>query len=95
MISPIDNYIKSFSEAGSDIITFHQATNNTAHTIGLIKKYKDWDILKTQISISLIEKYINEIDLILIMSVEPGFGGQKFQVLDKVKSLKKIISEET
>ena len=55
MISPVDKYIKSFSEAGSDIITFHpEATNNTAHTIGLIKKYKkSWSILKTQITYKL------------------------------------------
>ena len=99
MISPVDNYIKSFSEAGSDIITFHpEATNNTAHTISLIKKYKKkvGISLKPKSSINLIEKYINEIDLILIMSVEPGFGGQKFmpEVLDKTKSLKNIITEK-
>ena len=99
MISPVDNYIKQFSEAGSDIITFHpEATNNTAHTIGLIKKYKKkvGISLKPKSNIDLIEKYLNEIDLILIMSVEPGFGGQKFmpEVLDKVKKLRKIISEK-
>ncbi len=99
MISPVDNYIKQFSEAGSDIITFHpEATDNIAHTIGLIKKYKKkvGISLKPKSNISLIEKYLNEIDLILIMSVEPGFGGQKFmpEVLDKVKRLKKIISEK-
>ena len=95
MISPVDNYIKSFSEAGSDIITFHpEATDNTPNTIGLIKKYKKkvGVSLKPKSSINLIEKYINEIDLILIMSVNPGFGGQKFmpEVLDKIKELKKI-----
>ena len=99
MISPVDNYIKQFSEAGSDIITFHpEATNNTAHTIGLIKKYKKkvGISLKPKSNIDLIEKYLNEIDLILIMSVETGFGGQKFmpEVLDKVKKLKKIIAEK-
>ena len=99
MISPVDNYIKQFSEAGADIITFHpEATDNVAHTIGLIKKYKKkvGISLKPKSNISLIEKYLNEIDLILIMSVEPGFGGQKFMpvVLDKVKRLKKIISEK-
>ena len=93
MISPVDNYIKQFSEAGSDIITFHpEATDNTSHTIGLIKKYKKkvGISLKPKSNINLIEKYLNEIDLILIMSVEPGFGGQKFmpEVLDKVKKLR-------
>ena len=99
MIYPVDNYIKQFSEAGSDIITFHpEATDNTSHTISLIKKFnkKVGISLKPKSNISLIEKYLNEIDLILIMSVEPGFGGQKFmpEVLDKVKRLKKIISEK-
>ena len=79
MISPVDNYIKQFSEAGSDIITFHpEATKSTAHTISLIKKYKKkvGVSLKPKSSINLIQKYLNEIDLILVMSVEPGFGGQ-------------------
>ena len=95
----IDNYINQFWEAGSDIISFHrEATENTARTIGLIKiYYKMVGIsLKPKSNIDLIEKYLNQIDLILIMSVEPGFGGQKFmpEVLDKVKRLRKIISEK-
>tara|TARA_A100001388_G_scaffold270067_1_gene247160 strand:- start:493 stop:948 length:456 start_codon:yes stop_codon:yes gene_type:complete len=99
MISPVDNYIKQYSEAGSDIITFHpEATNDTAHTISLIRKYKKkvGVSLKPKSNINLIEKYLDEIDLILIMSVEPGFGGQKFmpEVLDKVKTLRKIVSEK-
>ena len=99
MISPVDNYIKQFSEAGSDIITFHpEATENISHTIRLIKKYnkKVGISLKPKSNISLIEKHLNEIDLILIMSVEPGFGGQKFmpEVLEKVKILRKTISEK-
>ena len=98
MISPVDNYIKQFSEAGSDIITFHpEATENISHTIGLIKKYnkKVGISLKPKSNISLIEKHLNEIDLILIMSVEPGFAGQKFipDVLNKTKALKEIISK--
>ena len=99
MISPVDNYIKQYADAGSDIITFHpEATNNTAHTISLIRKYKKkvGVSLKPKSNINLIEKYLDEIDLILIMSVEPGFGGQKFmpEVLDKVKTLRKIVSEK-
>ena len=99
MISPVDNYIKQFSEAGSDIITFHpEATENISHTIGLIKKYnkKVGISLKPKSNISLIEKHLNEIDLILIMSVEPGFGGQKFipEVLGKTRKLKEIIEQK-
>ena len=98
MISPVDKYIKPFSEAGADIITFHpEATNDTNNTISLIKKYKKQVgvSLKPKSNIDLIKKFLDKIDLVLIMSVEPGFGGQKFMpdVLNKVKSLKKIISD--
>tara|TARA_B100001778_G_C18478331_1_gene579112 strand:+ start:182 stop:844 length:663 start_codon:yes stop_codon:yes gene_type:complete len=98
MISPVDQYIKPFSEAGADIITFHpEATNDINNTISLIKKYKKkvGISLKPKSNIDLIKKILDKIDLVLIMSVEPGFGGQKFmpEVLDKVKSLKKIISD--
>ena len=98
MISPVDEYIKPFSEAGADIITFHpEATDDTNKTISLIKKYKKQVgiSLKPKSNIDLIKKFLDKIDLVLIMSVEPGFGGQKFMpdILDKVKSLKKIISD--
>ena len=94
MISPVDNFIEDFSKAGADIITFHpEATPNITHTINLIKKEgkKVGISLKPKSKIELIEKYIDQVDLILIMSVEPGFGGQKFmpEVLDKIKELKK------
>ena len=99
MISPVDNFIKDFSNAGADIITFHpEATENTSQTIQLIKneKKKVGISLKPKSKIDLVEKYLHEIDLVLIMSVEPGFGGQKFmpEVLDKTKQLKKIIEEK-
>ena len=99
MISPVDNFIKDFSEAGADIITFHpEATTNVLNTINLIRNEKKMVgiSLKPKSKIELIEKYIDQVDLILIMSVEPGFGGQKFmpEVLNKVKKLRKIISEK-
>ena len=99
MISPVDNFIKDFAEAGADIITFHpEATQNISNTINLIKKEnkKVGISLKPKSEIRLIEKYLSEIDLVLIMSVEPGFGGQKFmpEVLDKTKDLKRIIEEK-
>ncbi len=99
MISPVDNFIKDFSNAGADIITFHpEATENTSKTIQLIKneKKKVGISLKPKSKIDLVEKYLHEIDLVLIMSVEPGFGGQKFmpEVLEKTKELKKIIGEK-
>ena len=96
MIKPVDKYIQSFADAGADIITFHpEATPNTGETIKLIKKFnkKVGISLKPKSDISIIEKYLEEIDLILIMSVEPGFAGQKFipNVLPKLKRLKEII----
>ena len=99
MISPVNNFIKDFAEAGADIITFHpEATENVSETINLIKKLgkKVGISLKPKSQINLIEDHLNEIDLILIMSVEPGFGGQKFMpsVLEKMKKLRNIINEK-
>ena len=99
MISPVNNFIRDFANAGADIITFHpEATENMSETISLIKKLgkKVGVSLKPKSQISLIEDYLNDIDLILIMSVEPGFGGQKFmpEVLDKVRKLRNFINEK-
>ena len=98
MISPVNNFIKDFADAGADIITFHpEATDNVSETINLIKKLgkKVGISLKPKSQIDLIKDHLNEIDLILIMSVNPGFGGQKFmpEVLDKIKILKSIVDE--
>ena len=99
MISPVDNYIEEFALAGSDIITFHpEATSDTKKTINLIKKYnkKVGISLKPKSKIELILDHLESIDLILVMSVEPGFGGQKFmpEVLKKIKSLNQIIKDK-
>ena len=99
MISPVDNFIKDFSDAGSDIITFHpEATKDVRNTIKLIKKEgkKVGISLKPKSKIDLIEKYIEEVDLILVMSVEPGFAGQKFmpEVLDKTKKIRELINSK-
>ena len=95
MISPVHKYIKDYADAGADIITIHpEATENLKNSIDLIKKLnkKVGVSLNPETKTNLITDYLNEIDLILIMSVNPGFGGQKFmpQVLDKIKDLKKI-----
>tara|TARA_B110001452_G_C15140702_1_gene397179 strand:- start:323 stop:985 length:663 start_codon:yes stop_codon:yes gene_type:complete len=99
MISPVDNFIKDFANAGADIITFHpEATPDISNTIELIKKEnkKVGISLKPKSEIKLIEKVLNDIDLVLIMSVEPGFGGQKFmpEVLEKTKILKELIDKK-
>ena len=100
MISPVDNFIKDFADAGADIITFHpEATSDVSKTIRLIKDQnkKVGISLKPKSEISLIKDYLKEIDLVLIMSVEPGFGGQKFmpEVLDKTRTVRKLINEQS
>ena len=99
MIAPVDNFIRDFAEAGADIITFHpEATENISETISLIKKLekKVGVSLKPKSQLNLIENHLSEIDLILIMSVEPGFGGQKFmpEVLSKMKKLRNLVNEK-
>ena len=99
MIAPVNNFIKDFAEAGADIITFHpEATPNILNTINLIKKEgkKVGISLKPKSKIELIENHIELLDLVLIMSVEPGFGGQKFmpEVLPKIKELVDIRKEQ-
>ena len=99
MISPVDNFIKDFADAGADIITFHpEATLDVSKTIKLIKNQnkKVGISLKPKSEIKLIKDYLSEIDLVLIMSVEPGFGGQKFmpEVLEKTKAIRKLINEK-
>ena len=99
MISPVDNFIKDFADAGADIITFHpEATENVSKTIKLIKDQnkKVGISLKPNSEINLIKDYLNLIDLVLIMSVEPGFGGQKFmpEVLKKTKVIRDLINQK-
>jgi ribulose-phosphate 3-epimerase len=99
MISPVDNFIKDFADAGADIITFHpEATSDVSKTIKLIKDQnkKVGISLKPKSKIDLVKDYLNQIDLVLIMSVEPGFGGQKFMpdVLEKTKAVRDLIDEQ-
>ena len=95
MISPVHRYIKNFAEAGSDIITIHpEATENLKESIILIKELnkKVGISLNPNTEIKVIESQLNNIDLVLIMSVFPGFGGQKFitETIKKIKDLKEI-----
>ena len=100
MISPVDNFIKDFSDAGADIITFHpEATSDVKNTIRLIKDQnkKVGISLKPKSGIDLLKNHLNQIDLVLIMSVEPGFGGQKFmpEVLEKTRVIRDLISQKS
>ena len=99
MISPVHKYIKNFADAGADIITIHpEATDNLIQTVNEIKKFgkRAGVSLNPETSIKKLIPIINSIDLVLIMSVHPGFGGQKFikKTLEKVKLLRKEIDHK-
>ena len=99
MISPVHKYIEAYSNAGADIITIHpEATDDLKTSILKIKELnkKVGISLNPETQTDVILNYIDQIDLVLIMSVNPGFGGQKFmpEVLPKVIELKKIQQEK-
>ena len=98
MIAPVHKYIQAYSDAGADIITIHpEATDNLESSILKIKSLnkKVGVSLNPESKLDLITNYLEKVDLVLIMSVNPGFGGQKFmpEVLNKVKQLKDIQSK--
>ena len=95
MIDPVHKYIKNFAEAGSDIITIHpEATKSLEESINHIKSFKKkvGVSLNPDTKIDVIKDVLSQIDLVLIMSVYPGFGGQKFmpEVIEKITNLKRI-----
>ena len=98
MISPASKFIRDFAEAGADIITIHEEINeNVLLCLKQIKKFgiKAGISIKPKTSYLNIKKFLDHVDLILIMTVEPGFGGQKFlnSQLNKIKKIKKLIGE--
>ncbi len=99
MISPVHNFIKNFAEAGADIITIHpEATENLSNSIKKIRSYnkKVGVSLNPETSVNKVLPILSSLDLVLIMSVNPGFGGQKFmeETLEKVKLLRKEIDSK-
>ena len=99
MISPVHEYIEAYADAGADIITIHpEATENLQQSIDRIKKFKKkvGVSLNPKTEVDVIKEFLDQIDLVLIMSVNPGFGGQKFmpEVLSKVKKLADIRNKE-
>ncbi len=97
MIESVDNFVEAFVKAGADIITFHPEASNDSHkTINLIKSMdkKVGIALSPDTSEDILNDFINDIDLILVMTVNPGYGGQKFMPLtDKIKKVKEIIDK--
>jgi ribulose-phosphate 3-epimerase len=99
MISPVHKYIQAYADAGADIITIHpEATDNLQSSINKIKEFKKkvGVSLNPETKVNIITDFLNQIDLVLIMSVNPGFGGQKFmpEVLSKIKELVSIRKKE-
>ena len=99
MIDPVIQFIPSFINAGADIITIHhEIEEDVFDCIKLIKKFgkKAGISIKPKTNANEIEKYLDLVDLILIMTVEPGFGGQKFitSQINKIKEIKKIVSNK-
>ena len=99
MISPVHKYIKDFADAGANIITIHpEATEDLKESIDLIRSLniKVGVSLNPNSEIDLIKDTLKDIDLVLIMSVHPGFGGQKFipDVIKKIEKLKLIKNEK-
>ena len=95
MISPVHKYIEDYAKAGANIITIHpEATNNLKESIDLIKKLnvKVGVSLNPDTKIDVIENILDQVDLVLVMSVYPGFGGQKFipDVVRKIENLGKL-----
>ena len=95
MISPVHKYIEAYADAGADIITIHpEATNNMDLSITKIRALnkKVGISLNPETKVDVLIDHLNKIDLVLIMSVNPGFGGQKFmpEVLEKIRELKLI-----
>ena len=100
MIQPVNDLAKSFAEAGADLISFHpEAVENINETIELIKSHgcKVGIAINPDTSLSVLEDIIQDIDLILLMSVYPGFGGQKFieSTIDKIQDAKKLIETQS
>ena len=100
MIQPVNDLAKSFAEAGADLISFHpEAVENINETIELIKSHgcKVGIAINPDTSLSVLEDIIHDIDLILLMSVYPGFGGQKFieTTIDKIQDAKKLIETQS
>ena len=99
MISPVHKYIGAYADAGADIITIHpEATDNLINSIKHIREFKKkvGVSLNPDTKINVITNLLDQIDLVLIMSVFPGFGGQKFmpEVISKIKELKKIKNQK-
>ena len=97
MIAPVDNYITAFAEAGADIITFHPEAGPHPHRTAQAIRAAGCKVgvsLNPATPVSVLDHLLDEIDLVLIMSVNPGFGGQSFidSQLDKIRTVRGLIN---
>jgi ribulose-phosphate 3-epimerase len=99
MITPVNDLAKSFANAGADLISFHpEAVDDVDETIGIIRESgcKVGIAINPDTSLSVLENIITDIDLVLLMSVYPGFGGQEFieDTIEKIADAKKLIDQQ-
>ena len=99
MVKPVDSLIEDFAKAGATYITFHpEASDHVDRSLQLVKKYgcKTGLVLNPATSLSLLENCWDKLDMVLLMSVNPGFGGQNFipSVLDKISTLRQSIDDK-
>ena len=98
MVDPVDDLVKMFADAGADLISFHpNATANVSETINKIKDLgcQAGIAINPEEEVTVAEQYLEDIDLVLLMSVNPGFGGQKFidTVVEKISYVRKLINK--
>jgi len=99
MVKPVDSLIEDFAKAGATYITFHpEASDHVDRSLQLVKKYgcKTGLVLNPATSLSLLENCWDKLDMVLLMSVNPGFGGQNFipSVIDKITRLRQMIDDK-
>tara|TARA_B100000989_G_scaffold110383_1_gene80986 strand:- start:2592 stop:3260 length:669 start_codon:yes stop_codon:yes gene_type:complete len=100
MVQPVDDLIKMFADSGASSITFHpEASKDPEKSLSLIEDLgcKPGLVLNPDISLDVINPYLESLYMVLLMSVFPGFGGQKFipEVLDKIKNLRTLIDDKS
>ena len=98
MVKPVDNIVPEFAKAGASMITFHvEASEHIDRTLQLIKEHgcKAGVVLNPATPLSCLDYIMDKVDMILLMSVNPGFGGQSFipHTLDKLRAVRKLIDE--
>jgi len=99
MVKPVDSLIEDFAKAGATYISFHpEASDHVDRSLQLVKKYgcKTGLVLNPATSLNLLENFWGKLDMVLLMSVNPGFGGQNFipSVLDKISTLRQSIDDK-